>query len=152
MTKVVMYQNQHLVDKKREDWRAPRPDLLDEQQRLAQATIQRVLVQFHRDWTALRSRKNGERWRSAANALLDQYSHQLYDIVHEVQAFLEEDLFWQIRTLSADMIKTTNILYMIGYDAEYRERGDVLAQEAIRYAEKCVIKRQALREQYVDTR
>jgi hypothetical protein len=143
------YRNQQVAGMERGDGSARYSLPVDEEQRTTYAMIQRILVQFHRDWTELRGRRDGERWRSAANALLDRYSHELYDLMREVQAVLEEDLAGQIRDLSADMITTTNILYMIGYDDEYRKRGDSMAHEAIRYAEVCVLRRKIRHEESI---
>lgn len=110
----------------------------EEQQKMAQGIIRRMLVQFHQEWAGLRSRESGEAWVAAANALLDRYSHQLYDTVRDVEAIVGEDLAVEIRCLSADMIKTTNVLIMIGCEDECRERGDTLAKEALRHAEQCL--------------
>ena len=114
--------------------------------------IRRLLVQFHREWTALRERECDDAWIRAANALLDRYSHQLYDIVRDTEAIVGEDLAVEIRCLSADMIKTTNILIMIGCEEECRERGDTLAKEALRHAERCRVKLAGRREREEETR
>jgi len=124
----------------------------EEQQRMALWIIRRLLVQFHREWTALRERECDDAWIRAANALLDRYSHQLYDIVRDTEAIVGEDLAVEIRCLSADMIKTTNILIMIGCEEECRERGDTLAKEALRHAERCRVKLAGRREREEETR
>jgi len=109
----------------------------EEQQRMALWIIRRLLVQFHREWTALRERECDDAWIRAANALLDRYSHQLYDIVCDVKAIVGDEVAVEIRCHSADMIKTTNILVMLGCSEECCRRGDALAREALRHAERC---------------
>jgi hypothetical protein len=128
------------------------PGAPEEQQMMARGIIRRMLVQFHREWTALRESESGEAWITTANALLDRYSHQLYDIVCDTEAIVGEDLAVEIRCLSADMIKTTNILIMIGCEEECRERGDTLAKEALRHAERCLVKLAGRREREEETR
>jgi len=111
-----------------------------EEEMMARGSIRRMLVQFHREWTTLREREEGTAWVPAANALLDRYSHGLYDIICDIEAVIGEDLAVTIRCLSADMIKTTNILIMTGCEEECRRRGDALAKEALRHAERCLAK------------
>ncbi|NLM81387.1 MAG: hypothetical protein GX191_01900 [Candidatus Methanoculleus thermohydrogenotrophicum] len=112
----------------------------EERQVMALGIIRRVLIQFHKEWTALRDQGSGEAWVAAANALLDRYSHQLYDIVRDVETVVAEDFATEIRCLSADMIKTTNILVMTNCEEDCRERGDTLAKEALRHAERCLVR------------
>ena len=114
------------------------PGTPDEQQKVALWIIRRMLVQFHREWTGLRERESSGAWVSVANALLDRYSHQLYDVICDVEAVISDDLAVDIRCLSADMIKTANILIMIDCKEECCRRGDALAKEALRHAKRCV--------------
>ncbi len=111
---------------------------LDEQQTIAREIIRRMLVQFHREWTDLQGRESGAARVLASNALLDRYSHQLYDTICDMEAILGEDLAVEIRCLTADMIKTTNILIMLGCGEECREESDALAKEALRQVERCL--------------
>lgn len=111
---------------------------LDEQQAMARGIIRRMLVQFHREWADLVAGESGPARVLAANALFDRYSHQLYDAVCGMEAVVGEDLAVEIRCLSADMIKTTNILLMIGCGEECRAESDALAKEALRQVERCL--------------
>jgi hypothetical protein len=110
----------------------------DEQQTIARGLIRRMLVQFHREWTDLAEKEGGAARVLATNALLDRYSHQLYDCICDMEATLGEDLAVEIRCLSADMIKTANVLVMIGYGEERREHSEALAKEALHHAERCL--------------
>ena len=111
-----------------------------EDEMMARGSIRRMLIQFHQEWTTLREREEGTAWVPAANALLDRYSHDLYDIICDIEAVIGEDLAVTIRCLSADMIMTTNILIMTGCEEECRKRGDAFAKEALRHAERCLAK------------
>ena len=104
---------------------------------MTRGIIRRLLVQFHREWTDLEEKENNATWVPAANALLDRYSHQLYDIICDVGAIVDEDFAVEIRCLSADMIKTTNILIMVGRGEECRRRGDAIAKEVLHHADRC---------------
>lgn len=117
------------------------PGLKDERQITAHGIIRQMLIQFNKEWGALQDQERDEAWLGSANALLDHYSHQLYDIVHDIKPVVTDDFATEIQCLSADMIKTTNILIMIGCKDECRERGSTLAAEALRRAEWCVIGR-----------
>jgi len=110
---------------------------------VARGIIRRVLIQFHREWTDLRGREVNETWILAANALLDRYSHQIYDLICSLETTVDEDFAMEIRCLSADMIKMTNILIMIDCGEECCRQGDVLAKEALRHAERCLSLRRA---------
>ncbi len=115
-------------------------DPCSEQQSAVMALISRVLMDFHSDWNLLRQEKKGEDWLSAANALLDCYSHEMYDLARAIQGILAEDMECHIRALSADMITTTNICHMVGCDREYLERGDELAERARHSADWFVLR------------
>jgi len=110
----------------------------EERQKMALGIIRRMLVQFHGEWTALREKESDDAWLGAAHALLDRYAHQLHDVVCDVQVIVGDDIVIDIRCLSADMITTTNILVMIGCSEECCRRGDALAKEALRHAERCL--------------
>ncbi len=111
---------------------------LDEQQAMAMGIIRRMLVQFYREWTDLVAEESGAARILAANTLFDRYSHQLYDAVCGMETVVGEDLAVEIRCLSADMIKTTNVLLMIGCGEECRAESDALAKEALRQVERCL--------------
>ncbi|WP_332450567.1 hypothetical protein [Methanoculleus sp.] len=111
---------------------------------VARGIIRRVLVQFHREWTDLREREVNETWTLAANALLDRYSHQIYDLIGSLETTVEDDFAMEIRCLSADMIETTNILIMVDCGEECCRQGDALAKEALRQAERCLAHRRAV--------
>ncbi len=134
---MVMAQEQH-AGTRRTKQVVPNQRTPEEQQTMARGIIRRMLVQFQREWTDLGERESGGARVFAVNALLDRYSHQLYDVVCDVEAILGEDFAEEIRCLSADMIKTTNILIMIGCGEECREHSDALAKEALRHAERCL--------------
>ncbi len=108
------------------------------QQKIARGIIRRMLVEFHREWTDLRSTEGGGTGVLTANALLDRHSHHIYDAVCDVEAVVGDDLAVEIRCLSVEMIKATNILIMIGCEEECYRRGDALAKEALRQAERCL--------------
>jgi hypothetical protein len=114
------------------------PAPLEEQQKIARGIIRRLLIQFHQEWTDLLTRESDETWVQTANALLDRYSHQLYDVVRDLETIIEEDLVVEVRCLSADMIKTTNILIMVNCEEECRKRGEILAKAVLRQAERCL--------------
>ncbi len=125
------------------DTRRPDPvtsnrQALDEQQTMARGIIRRMLVQFHREWLDVVERESGMARALATNALLDRYSHQLYDVICDMEAILGEDLAVEIRCLSADMIKTANILIMIDCGKECREHNDALVKEALHQVERCL--------------
>ena len=105
---------------------------------VARGIIRGVLVQFHREWTDLREREVNEAWILAANTLLDRYSHQIYDLIRSLKTTVDDDFVGEIRCLSVDMIKTTNILIMIDCEEECCRQGDALAKEALRHAERCL--------------
>lgn len=105
---------------------------------VARGIIRGVLVQFHREWTDLREREVNEAWILAANTLLDRYSHQIYDLIRSLKTTVDDDFVGEIRSLSVDMIKTTNILIMIDCEEECCRQGDALAKEALRHAERCL--------------
>lgn len=105
---------------------------------MARGIIRRLLIQFHQEWTALQARESDETWVPTANALLDRYSHQLYDIVRDMETIVEKDLIVEIRCLSADMIKTANILIMVDCEEECRKRGENLAKAVRHQAERCL--------------
>lgn len=109
-----------------------------EQQTIAREIVRRMLVEFHREWTDIQGRESGKAQILASNALFDRYSHQLYDIICEMESILGEDLAMEIRCLTADMIKTTNVLIMLGCGEECREESDALAKEALRQVEQCL--------------
>ncbi|MCK9298981.1 MAG: hypothetical protein M0P21_08465 [Methanoculleus sp.] len=110
----------------------------DEQQTIAREIIRGMLTQFHREWTDLQTRESDAARVHATNSLLDRYSHQLYDVVCDMEAVLGEDLVVEIRCLTADMIKTTNVLIMLGCGEECRAESDALAKEALRQVERCL--------------
>ena len=112
--------------------------VFDEQQTIARGIIRRMLIQFHREWTDLREREVNEAWILAANTLLDRYSHQIYDLIRSLKTTVDDDFVGEIRCLSVDMIKTTNILIMIDCEEECCRQGDALAKEALRHAERCL--------------
>ncbi|MFA7197690.1 MAG: hypothetical protein WC093_00225 [Methanoculleus sp.] len=105
---------------------------------VARGIIRGVLVQFHREWTDLREREVNEAWILAANTLLDRYSHQIYDLIRSLKTTVDDDFVGEIRSLSVDMIKTTNILIMIDCEEECCRQGDALAKRALRHAERCL--------------
>ncbi|MDK2891387.1 MAG: hypothetical protein PWR21_2019 [Methanoculleus sp.] len=110
----------------------------DEQQTIAREIVRRMLVEFHREWTDLQGRESGKALILASNALFERYSHQLYDAICGMESILGEDLAVEIRCLTADMIKTTNILIMLGCGEECRAESDALAKEALRQVEQCL--------------
>jgi len=110
----------------------------EEQQAIAREIIRGMLVQFHREWADLQAGEIGAARVHAANTLLDRYSHQLYDVICDMEAVLGEDLAVEIRCLTADMIKTTNVLIMLGCGEECRAESDALAKEALRQVEQCL--------------
>jgi len=113
------------------------PGTAEEQQKMALGILRRLLVEFHREWTDLRSRESNDAWVLAANALLDRYSHRIYDVIRDLEAVVGDDLAVDLRCLSADMIMTTNILVMTCCREECCRRGDALAVAALRHAERC---------------
>lgn len=113
------------------------PEAPGERQKVALGILRRMLVEFHREWTELREKESNANWVFAANALLDRYSHQIYDIICDLETCVDEDLATDIRCLSADMIMTTNILVMTCCGEECCRRGDALAGAALREAERC---------------
>ena len=126
------------AEKRRATGGIPDHRALEEQQAITREIIRRMLVQFHREWTDLAESESGASWVLAATALLDRYSHQLYDAVCDAGATLGEDLAVEIRCLSADMIRTTNILVMFGCGEECRERSEDVVKEAILLVERCL--------------
>ncbi|MDD2253783.1 MAG: hypothetical protein PHC67_08785 [Methanoculleus sp.] len=118
-------------------------EYLEDRETVARGIIRRMLVQFHREWTDLAEQERDGAWVLAANTLLDRYSHQLYDIIRDLEAIVDDDLAAEIRGLSAEMIKTTNILIMIDCREECRRQGDALAKEALRHTERCLALRRA---------
>jgi hypothetical protein len=122
------------------------PRSLEEREKIARGLIRRMLVEFHQEWSALRSREIDRTWVLTANALLDRHSHRLYDVICDVETIVDQDFAVKIRCLSADMIETTNILVMIGRGEECCRRGDALAKEALRHAERCLTLRRAAEE------
>jgi len=118
-------------------------EYLEDRETVARGIIRRMLVQFHREWTDLAEQERDGAWVLAANTLLDRYSHQLYDIIRDLEAIVDDDLAAEIRGLSAEMIKTTNILIMIDCREECRRQGDALSKEALRHTERCLALRRA---------
>ncbi|MDV2481390.1 hypothetical protein F8E02_05085 [Methanoculleus sp. Wushi-C6] len=121
------------------------PGAPGEQQRVALGILRRMLVEFHREWTELRTRETDGAWVIAANALLERYSHRIYDVIRDLEAVVGDDLAVDIRCLSADMIMTTNILVMTCRGEDCCRRGDALAGAALRHAERCRTLRVAVR-------
>jgi hypothetical protein len=114
--------------------------------------VERTLLEFHGDWSALCREKNGDEWLTAADECCDRYAHQLYDMAREVQDVLTEDLTYLLRTFSADMIKTTNICHMLWCEDEFRERGSDLARQARRSADLFIVRRRVVRRKLVPAR
>jgi|GEM_PF-527710 hypothetical protein len=121
------------------------PEVPGEQQQVALGILRRMLVEFHREWTELRSREDEAGWVLTANALLDHYAHRIYDIICDLEGCVDEDLATDIRCLSADMIMTANILVMTCYGEECCRRGDALAEAALCRAERCRTLQKAVR-------
>ncbi|MDN7024545.1 hypothetical protein FGU65_06530 [Methanoculleus sp. FWC-SCC1] len=114
--------------------------------------IQRTLIEFHNDWSALCREENGDAWVTAADECFDCYSHQLYDMAWYVQDILAEDLVWHLRTLSAEMIKTVNICHMLRCEDTFRERGSRMAREARHSADLFVIRCTTVRRRVIPAR
>ncbi len=107
-----------------------------EQQTIALTLVRKALIRFCDDWKTIRERRTEEGWLSAADECLDRYAHQIYDMAREVCDLLPDDMACDIRALCTEMIKTANILHMIGYDEEYQIRGDRLAEEVLMHCER----------------
>ncbi|MDD3070000.1 hypothetical protein [Methanoculleus horonobensis] len=111
---------------------------LDEQQTMARGIIVRMIVRFHREWDELRERESGSARVLASNAMLEQCSHQLYNCACDMRAVLGEELAGELRCLSAEIIKTANILIMLGCGEERRKESEIFAQEALLRIERCL--------------
>ncbi|KDE54796.1 hypothetical protein EI28_11555 [Methanoculleus sp. MH98A] len=105
---------------------------------MARGIIRRMLVQFHREWDELRERESGSARVLASNAMLDRYSHQIYNTACDMRTVLGEELAEELRCLSADVIMTANILIMLGCGEECREESEALAKEALLRIERCL--------------
>ncbi|KLK89084.1 hypothetical protein SZ63_01115 [Methanoculleus sediminis] len=110
----------------------------DERETMARGIIRRILVQFHREWDELRERESGSARVLASNAMLDRYSHQLYNTACDMRGVLGEELAGELRCLSADVIMAANILIMLGCGEECREESETLAEEALLRIERCL--------------
>ena len=126
-----------------EGWRTNRVVLnrqgLDEQQTMARGIIVRMIVRFHREWNELREKESGSARVFASNAMLEQCSHQLYNCACDMRMVLGEELAGELRCLSAEIIKTANILIMLGCGEECRKESETLAQEALLRIERCLV-------------
>ncbi|BBL67372.1 hypothetical protein [Methanoculleus chikugoensis] len=111
---------------------------LDERQTMARGIVMRVIVRFHREWDELREQESGSARVLASNAMLERCSHQLYNTACDMRALLGEELAGELRCLSADIIKTANILIMLGCGEECREESETLAKEALLRIERCL--------------
>ncbi|WP_243670176.1 hypothetical protein [Methanoculleus chikugoensis] len=101
--------------------------------------VMRVIVRFHREWDELREQESGSARVLASNAMLERCSHQLYNTACDMRALLGEELAGELRCLSADIIKTANILIMLGCGGEEcREESETLAKEALLRIERCL--------------
>lgn len=110
----------------------------NERQTVARGIIRRMLIQFHREWGEIRERESGSARVLASNAMLDRCSHQLYNTACDMQTVLGEELAGELRCLSADIIKTANVLIMLGCGEECREESETLAKEAVLRIEWCL--------------
>jgi len=111
---------------------------LDERQTMARGIVMRMIVRFHREWDELRERESGSARVLASNAMLERCSHQLYNTACDMRTVLGEELAGELRCLSADIIKTANILIMLGCGEECREESETLAEEALLRIERCL--------------
>ncbi|HZD43853.1 MAG TPA: hypothetical protein VE134_07325 [Methanomicrobiales archaeon] len=109
---------------------------VEDQRELALSLIQTTLVQFSREWNALKEERGSEAWLLSADRLIDYYSHLLTDMTTDLSDLLPEDLRSYTWEFSADMIKTANILHIMGVSESTREQADTLADEAIRLSKQ----------------
>ncbi len=105
---------------------------VDEQRRLAVSLLQTILVQFSQEWEALKEEKGAEDWLLQADRLIDYYSHLLSDVTNELYDLLPEQIRTYTWGISTDMLKTANMLHLMGVSEESRERADELAVRAMR--------------------
>ena len=110
----------------------------DEREMMTRGIILRMIVRFHREWDELRERESGSARVLASNAMLERCSHQLYNTACDMRTVLGEELAGELRCLSADIIKTANILIMLGCGEECREESETLAEEALLRIERCL--------------
>ncbi|MDI6719232.1 MAG: hypothetical protein QMD46_06445 [Methanomicrobiales archaeon] len=103
----------------------------DEQRQLAVSLLQTILVQFSREWEALKGKREDEDWLLQADRLIDYYSHLLSDVANELYDLLPEEIRSHTWGISADMLKTANMLHLMGVNAESRDRADELAERAM---------------------
>ncbi|MDK2916743.1 MAG: hypothetical protein PWR25_1300 [Euryarchaeota archaeon] len=125
-----------------EGWRTNRVVLdhrgLDARQTMARGIIVRMLVRFRREWDELRERESGSARVLASNAMLEECSHRLYNCACEMKTALGDELAAELRCISAEIIKTANILIMLGCAEECREKSETLAEEALLRIERCL--------------
>ncbi|MCC7565626.1 MAG: hypothetical protein KO206_05035 [Methanomicrobiaceae archaeon] len=102
----------------------------EEQKMIAAAAVRQMLDRFCSDWHAIMTGIEREEWLASADTVIDRHSHQMTDLSNDLFGMLEDDLIGDIRALSAEMIKTANILHMLGSPEEFRVRGAELARRA----------------------